>query len=325
MMLYSHPLDARNSESAAYLSALKCSLASLKANLRHTTPVDLYLFMKKEFIPNPVPEWLSGHGIIFVPLDEKLWEYPGYLRPTDRNWSGGFSKEYRLMGHWRLAFQHSFCRALGYEYLFQFDSDTYVFSNVTYNLVDFMRTGDYWITNKNFFFYEVVDYFRGLPELANFWLVTRRGGGCGHWDLRVTGPLWNKTSPQGLPGLITPIHCDKAGGQTIPHGQPWEGYAGKCIAGNYNIWSLKFWFQEDVQDFVHLVLRTGAHIEHRWVDVTTMSIIIDMFVPPEKFHIFTDHNIGHGRGDHTKTCNGLLPPTTRSRAARQRTAAGSAP
>ncbi|KAG1653169.1 hypothetical protein FOA52_009014, partial [Chlamydomonas sp. UWO 241] len=36
------------------------------------------------------------------------------------------------------------------------------------------------------------------------------------------------------------------------------------VAGNFNIFSLDWWFSDDVQDFVQLVLRTGAHIEHRW-------------------------------------------------------------
>jgi hypothetical protein len=46
-----------------------------------------------------------------------------------------------------------------------------------------------------------------------------------------------------------------------------EGWVGRMVAGNFNIFSLDWWFSEDVQDFVHLVLRTGAHIEHRWVGV----------------------------------------------------------
>jgi len=293
MMLYSHPLDNRSEN---YLTALKNCLTRINQNVRPWTPVDLFLFMKKEYIPNPIPDWMVESKPLIIPLDEKLWEYPSYLRPEQRNWSPGFSKDYRLMGHWRLAFQHAFGAELGYEYIFQFDSDTFVNREIKYNLVEFMRKGGYWATNRNAYFYEVVDYFRGLPELANFWLVTRRGGGCNHWNLNVVGPLWNKTYPASLPGLITPINCDKSGGQMIPQNKPWEGWGGKCIAGHYTIWDLKFWFQEDVQDFVHLVLRTGAHIEHRWVDVTTMSIIIDMFVPPEKYHVFEDHDIGHGHG-----------------------------
>mmetsp|Transcript_39883 Transcript_39883/g.88648 ORF Transcript_39883/g.88648 Transcript_39883/m.88648 type:complete len:381 (+) Transcript_39883:198-1340(+) len=313
MMLYSFPLNEETKESAAYYQAMKCSLALLEKNVRQSTPVDLYIFLKGENLPKLVPEWLTAHNPILMPLDPGVWEYPAYLRPEGNNWSKGFSKDYRLMGHWRLAFQFAFARQLGYQYLFQFDSDTYVKSNIGYNLVDFMRQGGYWATNYWFYFYENLAFFQGLPELARFWLVTRRGGGCNGWDLRVAGPLWNHTHPPGLDGLYTPItHCEGAASYAIFQNKTWEGYSGWCIAGHYTIWDLEFWFQEDVQDFVHLVLRSGAHIEHRWVDVSTQSMIINMFIPPHKFHIFRDHTIGHGRnpqfsGVNMTTCMGLLP------------------
>lgn len=94
MMLYSHPFDNSTQESLAYLQALKCSLRSVEVNLKPSTPVDVFLFAKEEHL-NTVPDWVLAHKPIILPLDKKIWEYPVYVRPEDKGWSGGFSKDYR--------------------------------------------------------------------------------------------------------------------------------------------------------------------------------------------------------------------------------------
>ena len=52
-----------------------------------------------------------------------------------------------------------------------------------------------------------------------------------------------------------------------------------------------------MQDFVQLVLRTGGHIEHRWVDVATQSMARHLFCPDARFlpH-HEDFEVHHGRG-----------------------------
>ena len=54
-----------------------------------------------------------------------------------------------------------------------------------------------------------------------------------------------------------------------------------------------------MQDYVQLVVRTGAHIEHRWNDLSVQSMLWQMFVPDQNFLTLDPNNIqgGHGRGE----------------------------
>ena len=65
-----------------------------------------------------------------------------------------------------------------------------------------------------------------------------------------------------------------------------------------NVNSLDWWFSWEVQDFIQLVLRTGGHIEHRWVDVATQSMVRHLFCPDTRFlpH-HEDFEVKHGRGE----------------------------
>jgi hypothetical protein len=45
-------------------------------------------------------------------------------------------------------------------------------------------------------------------------------------------------------------------------------------------------FPVRAQDYVQLVVRTGAHIEHRWNELSVQSMMWQVFVPPDKFHAF---------------------------------------
>jgi hypothetical protein len=62
---------------------------------------------------------LSGFLLwrVILGIREMMCSYLFYA--MQRTWSQGFQLEYRLMGHWRLAFSFPFVRALGYKYLLQ--------------------------------------------------------------------------------------------------------------------------------------------------------------------------------------------------------------
>ena len=59
----------------------------------------------------------------------------------------------------------------------QADTDTYVLENPNKDLVEFMRTGGYYLSNRDEYFYEEKRWHRGLPELAQYWMVREGGGG----------------------------------------------------------------------------------------------------------------------------------------------------
>ncbi len=286
-MLYNFDWDM-----ADEVPALKCSLRTLERHLMPNTPTDNFLFVPPQVAdahdkyPQFVNDALNTYVIAIPPT---VWKFPNYTRKEIASWTSwslGFSHDYRKMGHFRLAFQFFFARDLGYKYLFQFDSDSYVNQPVKMNLVQHLREKDYWMTNKPFFFYEVQGYQVGLAEITRYWIATRKG-----LKWQPPGELFEHCKPQNLDGLHTnPEPCWWG----FPNSTGWDGY---MIAGNFNTFSIDFWFQEHVQDFIHLIVRSNGHIEQRWVDVSPQSMVWQMFVPKEKFHIWKDEEIvsGHGR------------------------------
>ena len=51
-------------------------------------------------------------------------------------------------GHFRLAFQFQFLRALGHQWVLQWDSDSYAWEHVRFNLITHMRDKGYWVADK---------------------------------------------------------------------------------------------------------------------------------------------------------------------------------
>mmetsp|Transcript_19382 Transcript_19382/g.49310 ORF Transcript_19382/g.49310 Transcript_19382/m.49310 type:complete len:225 (+) Transcript_19382:878-1552(+) len=194
--------------------------------------------------------------------------------------SGGFSDEYRMMGDWRLTFQPAFAKGLGYQFVLQFDSDSYVMEPSKINLVHFMRSKTIWFANNHAFFYEVKGYMQGLPELTAFWIRTRR--------FNVKGPLYTKTRPANISGLHT---IENAITALEPF---WTGWPGRMLSGFFVVIDMHWWFDRWVSDFVELVVKTGAHIEHRWNELSVQSIIWDVFVPEAHSYSFSPVEEIHG-------------------------------
>lgn len=42
-----------------------------------------------------------------------------------------------------------------------------------------------------------------------------------------------------------------------------------------------------MQDFVHLVIRTAAHLEMRWNELSVQSLMWQVFIPNQNFYSFT--------------------------------------
>ncbi|KAG1655152.1 hypothetical protein FOA52_008357 [Chlamydomonas sp. UWO 241] len=302
MLLYSYALTDLTSG-----PCLKTALGMYANNLLPGTPSDLFLFVKQAHLQDLVrTPWItSTPNIYLIELDEKdsrSWKMPTWIRPEDKGWSGGFSHEYRLMGQWRLAFSFPFARELGYKYMLQADTDTFVTHPIKFNMVKHMKDNDLWVTNKPFTFFEGYQYYQGLPELASFWIITRKP---------TSGNIVNKDNAQGYgisADLFDTIYPHDITGLRSGEGEPGrnpetdptarKGWMAKLIAGNFNVFSIDWWFSHDVQDFMQLLLRTGAHIEHRWVDVATETMVRDLFCPLSHFHTYDPAlvQIDHGHG-----------------------------
>ena len=252
----------------------------LHKNLQPSTPADVFLFLTPEVHADKAsyPEWVkTANNTYPIAIPKSAWGLPAHTRPETSNWTSwslGFTHDYRRMGHFRLAFQFVFARDLGYKWLLQYDTDSYIMQPMKFNLVQHLVEKDYWMTNRNHFFHEVEGYSVGLPELTRYWIVTRYGR---NW--KPIGDLFDHLKPQNLTGLST------------------EGWDARNLAGHFNTFKLDFWFQEPVQDYVHVLLRSNGHVEQRWNELGPQSMMWQLFVPKDKFHVWEPNEIAsaHGR------------------------------
>lgn len=60
-----------------------------------------------------------------------------------------------------------------------------------------------------------------------------------------------------------------------------------------NLFDIDFWFQEDVQDFIRLVLDSDQQYESRWIDLMPESMVEQLFVGPDEFYMAPQGAAGH--------------------------------
>jgi len=179
--------------------------------------------------------------------------------------------------------------------MLQIDDDTFVRSRVPRDLVSVMRDGGYLVANRRHRLHETREVTAGLPELAAFFLATRR--------LQPTGPLYSHCTPPDARGLHTVLDSQQQQGVV---GAP-DGWDAESLSGHFTLFDLDFWFSRHVQEFVALVWATRAGIEQRWNELGPQSMLRHMFVPDSKFHIFSDVNIVHTkRRSSTRLCRMTL-------------------
>ena len=200
----------------------------------------------------------------------------------NRTWMGdeSWQLDYRLIGRWRMIYPFHLALELGYKYLLQSDIDVIITDDT---LGDAVNT---WLErNISIVAFglgrDIPSVVVGLAELARYWLVSRLS--CDLCDKSLPhGPLFEHCGPPNITGLFSP-NWDPEALQAV--GWNGVGWDGESVSGAIFAFSVDFWFRDDVQDFVDLVLRNGGHIEHRWNEQATNGMIRHLFIPSERMHL----------------------------------------
>ena len=248
---------------------LCCALRNFQDNLMEATPLHIYIFSQANQLQLDFQEQgcplLTFHPY-FLALDEH-WVTPEEAE-NQSLWTSWFNDEYRRMGHWRLVFQMEFAAKLGYQYVLQLDDDSDFLQPLKTNLLEFMKQNSLDMATREIIASDVQDVTLGLAELTKYFLVVEK--------IQPTLLFAEDCFPQDISGLYT------AG-----LGGPQDGgYSTRFVYGNFVIISLDFWFQEPVQRFVRLVMRTGGHFRFRWNEQAVQSIVWQIFIPEKKMHVF---------------------------------------
>lgn len=175
-------------------------------------------------------------------------------------------QEYRKMGHWRLLFPCAFARKLGYKYLLQVDTDSDVMEELTFNILDVMEDGNLDIAARAIT-QDVATW--GLSELTRYFIISEQ--------ISPT-TLYDHCNPPNIDGLYT------ANSEQASQGLGWDRMV---LHGNFVVYNLEFWFREDVQEYVRLILSTGGHFRFRWNEQAVVAMVWQIFVPKERFKKFS--------------------------------------
>lgn len=189
-----------------------------------------------------------------------------------------YDVNYRRMGNWKLTYPMSYAKSLGYRWVLQIDTDSDVKQPLQRSVIEELDRKSAYMAGRA----TAVDLTTwGLPELTRYFLVAEQ---------ITPQTLFQYCKPQSIDGLYT-LSPETFPGETA--GEPTTslhesgGWNKTVIYTNFVVISTDFWFRDDVQKYLRLVLTTGGHVRFRWVEQAVMSMIWQIFVPPERFHLFT--------------------------------------
>jgi hypothetical protein len=245
------------------LSYLHCSLLHLTRNVAPHTNIDVYVWVPADDISRLPPMMFTLPGVIhIVPVPKSSWLDPWGTEYNEQwNFAASHSRDYYLMGRWRNTFAFSFVKEMGYQYMLQLDDDTFISDPIEFDMVKQLRAEDCVVGVRSVMVTEPEPLVAGLPELVRYWMLTRN-------FTTPIGPLYERLTPPNISGLYT-------GG--------WDrGVMCTCFL----VIDVHFWFQEVVQDFVSLILKTGADVEQRWIDQDVENMVLFLFVPWDNVFIF---------------------------------------
>jgi hypothetical protein len=112
--------------------------------------------------------------------------------------------------------------------------------------------------------------------------------------LQVVGSLWEHCDPPNIDGLYT------QNAKSYP-GWVAKGWDSMCLHGNFVLISAEWWYRQDVQSFIDLVLKTGAHFRFRWNEQAVMAMAWQIFCPMENLVKF-EFEYAHPNFESAATC-----------------------
>ena len=239
-----------------------------------SNPADVFLFLQNdganhsEKVSSCLANLPSFYAIDLRAHGRELgWYVPHHVRDR-KSWTGGWSEQYRVMGHWRLTVQFHLARTLGYEFLLQVDDDSEFPAPIKENLFREMKRDNLKIAGRATF--PDADHVTvGLPELARYFLVTE--------NFEPSPLLFSHCNPASMDGLVS------AGKGSTRKGIGWDRTS---FYGNFVVYSVKFMLEEKVQRFLKLVERSGGHFMYRWNEQATIGMVWQMFVREGEYRIF---------------------------------------
>ena len=264
-----------------YQRKMSQSLDTLYKYYNNAQGDDVWVMHEGDF-DSRAQNWYTSRycGLQFYKLDGLNWEaYPPYFADprtwqVQPNWEP-FSLGYRKMIRWYAIRLWHVMHDMGYEYVMRLDDDSFFFSEIPYNIFDFMATNNMEYAYRN---------------------VARESG--------ETGDEWYK--------FLRSYHAEsglKSTGwllETCSQAHSMSDYkASKCgesfgFYNNFFVAKVSFFLSPAVQDFLNAVDESGNIFKWRWNDLIIQAAAVQLFMPQEKVHRFVGWAYAHFSGPLTR-------------------------
>lgn len=215
---------------------------------------------KKEIINN-------RKEIKFILLDETLWCPPDSeelkINPNISNWEDPkFPIGYRNMMRWYGILIYDYLSNLGYEMYMRMDDDSFILSEIDYDLFEFLYKNDIDYAFRAY----CNDYHAGCKGLIEYiYQYIIDNNIKDYWiDRFIKGSSWTTSNYNRL------------------------GYY-----NNFMITKLAFWQKPEVKKFLQYIDKSGYMYTKKWGDLMVQSIAIQIFMDRNKIYQFNDWTYEH--------------------------------
>jgi alpha 1,2-mannosyltransferase len=288
---HTDPLWGRRSRRAMLEKSLDLLFKNYNDKFRH--PV--IIFHEGDFKPKDQEEVIKGRDLI--QFREIHFEIPSFLRKDEipEKWSGIYTMGYRHMMRFYAIMIYDTLDELGYDYFMRLDDDSFIHSPIEYNLFEFMEKNGYEYGYR-VDTHEDKCYLLGFSETILGYVKSKQIKPTflyQHLEL----PSIKSILKNYIKSALEKLYPDKQYTfEQISEYDRWGYY------DNFYITKISFWKRPEVQSFLHYLDRVGGGYKYRWGDHLQQSAAIQIFMPKDKLHKFTDWTYEHATFDR----NGIL-------------------
>ncbi|KAL7555159.1 hypothetical protein ACHAWF_018817 [Thalassiosira exigua] len=242
-------------------SKLNRSLALLYANYADRFPADVLVFHDGGSVldDETISELSRGReGLKFVSLRGKRWSLPHGLKAWHFRafrWKRpAFGVGYRLMVRWYAVSIWDYLRGEGYTHVLRLDDDSYVLSEIEYDLFDYARE------NGIKYGFRMPVYEEGGEEFDS--LIDR-----------YLAEHPNVTTPESI--------------------EAYQKDRGVGFYNNFFLADVSFFTTPPASDLLRVIDESKLIFTHRTGDLVIQSALVRLFARPEEVHWFRDFNYEH--------------------------------
>jgi hypothetical protein len=297
-------------------SLLMHSLDLLFANYNNRFKQTVLIFHEGDF--SPEDQKAVARGRTEIQFKEIHFETPSFLRKEEipEIWGGKFGMGHRHMIRFYAVQVFDILEALGIDWFFRMDDDSFIHSKIDYDLFGFMESNNYEYGYR-------VDVrepefcTHGFSETVEAYLVAERIKPTFFYD-NVNCDWVGQISPMNLAKIavkkiLMRVNPNKKYVLNSPAHATYGYLPKRGSFFQYNLWGyynnffitkVGFWKRPDVQAFLHYLDRIGGGYKYRWNDLITQTAAVQIFMPKEKVHKFTDWTYEHATVINGKLCWG---------------------